>query len=129
MRFIDIEGLLKRGARQPSKQTYISQADLEDRLLYVISRLNTRITELEARLPPEAIEFEKDVSTGGAIVELPHNFNCPVRFMVTSWSGAATTGPELVIDSTSDSNVLRLRSYVAARAVIRVEPSQYETTP
>ncbi len=46
-------------------------------------------------------------------------------FLIEPILGHENAGPELVVDSTSDSNNLVLKSYTRGKAVIRVEPSQF----
>ena len=103
-------------------------------LAKVLRQMTARVNKLEAALPPEATEFEVNVGSGGALVELFHNFKGPVRWWVTGWlqtSGSAypVSGPLLAQDSSSTSTSLFLRSYLSGRAIIRVEPSQQYIDP
>ncbi len=87
-----------------------------------------RVNRLEASAPKEATEFEVVVSSLGATVELMHNYGGPVRWWVTGWmrisaSIVPSSGPSLVESATSTNDLLVLSSYVAGRAIIRVEPS------
>lgn len=110
-----------------------SRHDLTDdpkQLLEAVLKLSKRVSELEADRSPPWIDFEKQVSNGGALVTLAHNFGTPVRWYVVHWgkTDAGTTpaaGHSLVMSATSDSNHLVLASYVTGKAVIRVEPSDY----
>lgn len=97
----------------------------------ILRSIFRRLSELEGRSPPAGTEFEVSVSTAGASVRLEHNFGCQVRWTLVDWgktdTGAApVTSPDLVRDATKTTvNVLYLNSYVAGKAIIRVEPSQW----
>ncbi len=127
MRFIDISGTLAKARRNVSGSgAPLSEQDIAEprRLSEALRDLVRRVGDLEGKSPPEGLEIEKDVSTGGALVTIEHNFNSSVRWWVTSWKNASS-GHSLVWNTASDTNKLVLASYVAGRAVIRVEPSQY----
>lgn len=126
MRFVDIYNVLGKARRAVTKSQLVSEADVSDtrKLTELFRDLIGRVVALEAKDVPEPYEKEIDVSTAGATVTLQHSFGCPVRWYVTHWKNA-TAGPSLVWNSASDSNHLVLASYVAGRAVIRVEPSPY----
>lgn len=121
-----MSGLLGKARRNVTQAASVSdEKDVVEQLRQTMLRLN----KLEANTPPEAVEFEVVVSTAGALVELVHNFNCPVRWYVVAWGAASggglpAAGVSLVQDATSTVDTLFLRSYVAGKAVVRVEPSQ-----
>lgn len=101
-----------------------SPGQLAEQLRQVMLRVN----KLEAVAVREGIEFEVACSTAGALVSLCHGLSSPVRWWVVSWGttpggSAPAAGHSLAMDATSDSDTLILRSYVAGRAVVRVEPS------
>lgn len=131
MRFVGITGLLAKVKRFVNRNASVQDEDVKDekKLAEILRTTLLRVSELESRLPPDGIEFEVAVSTAGAVVSLFHNLGQPVRWWVTCWTrpveqGAyPTTAPILVQDAASDTNTLVLKSYVAGRAVIRVEPS------
>lgn len=106
-----------------------------DNVVRAVRRLGLRITKLEGLVQVEPTEFEVVLGTGGALSELYHNYNGPVRYWVTTWmqlpdnGTAPTTAPVLVRDTSSTFKSLFLKSYVAGRAVIRVEPSTYDLDP
>lgn len=108
-----------------------SMADMVRTMRTVMLRVN----KLEAQVLVEPTEFEVVLGTGGALVELYHGYNGPVRFWVTTWmqqpdlGASPTTAPVLVRDQSSTFKSLFLQSYVAGRAVIRVEPSSYDLDP
>ncbi len=136
MRFVSLaNSLVGKARRAVSQAASVHMQTDEDKapnlgeVAKVLRQMMLRVNKLEAALGPEPTEFEVVVSTGGALVELVHNFNGPVRWWVTAWSGGPTiAGPvashSLVQDTTSTSKVLFLRSYVAGKAVVRVELSQ-----
>lgn len=138
MRFVSlVRSTVERGRRYLSAQPSVllrSEGDEKNvspaEVAKAIRALSARVAELEARVPGEAVEFEVSCSSGGTKVYLHHNFNGPVRWYVTDWltDGLGATPPasghSLAHDTTSTTNILVLRSYVAGRAVIRVEPSQ-----
>ena len=91
-----------------------------------------RVNKLEAIAGKEGTEFEATCLAGGAMVELRHGFNGPVRWYVTKWLrtvGGTVNGASLVESNTSTPNTLFIRSFIQGRAVIRVEPSNYMVEP
>ncbi len=131
MRFIGITGVIAKVKNAVSSAASVSEDDVKQskKLAEILRQTLLRVSALEARMPPDGTEFEVEVSTAGATVTLQHKYSQPVRWWVTVWtrpvSGGAypTIDPVLVQDASSDANTLVLRSYVAGRAVIRVEPS------
>lgn len=95
-----------------------------------VRQVMLRVNKLEAAASPEGVEFEVNCLDTGALIELPHGFKtAAVRWTVVGWfsvlGGVSPTGaPVLVYDGSSTTTSLFLRSYVAGRAVIRVERSQ-----
>jgi hypothetical protein len=131
MRFFDVNGVLQKARRFVSGNGNVFDDDVKDqrKLAELLRSAFKRLTDIESTVGPEPTEFAVNVPSGGLIVELAHNMNGPVRFFTTYWlhqdnSTSPIYGPALVVDSTSDDNTLRLRSYVAGRAVIRVEQAQ-----
>ena len=130
MRFVSVVnaglGKVRRGQTQPVSVG----ADMDpDDVVKTLRLVSVRINRLEASLAPEGTEFEVNVSSSGALVELRHNYGGPVRWWVTQWLGtsgvaAPSSGHSLVEDSTTTQDILILRSYVVGRAVVRVEPTQ-----
>lgn len=133
MRFVslinNVIGKVRRGVSQglstgPDVDGKTSPSQLAEQLRQVMLRVN----RLEAVAVREGIEFEVACSTAGALVSLCHGLSGPVRWWVVSWGTTPAGTPPvanygLVMDATSDSDTLVLRSYVAGRAVIRIEPS------
>ena len=125
----NLVGKVRRGVSQglstgPDVDGKTSPGQLAEQLRQVMLRVN----KLEALAEREGIEFEVAVSTAGATVSLYHAFTGPVRWWVVSWGTTPQGTPPvanyaLVMDATSDQDNLVLRSYVAGRAVIRIEPS------
>lgn len=132
MRFFGIDGVLSSSRRYVSGAANVQDEEVKNpiKLAEILRGLLQRITAAEASIPPEAIEFEVEL-TGGAgasSITLSHNFNGAVRYMVVYWTstraGATpTASPVLVVDASSDVNNLVLKSSVAGRAIIRVEPA------
>lgn len=133
MRFVSLVSNLVGKARRGLSQGLSIGTDVDGKtspgqLAEQLRQVMLRVNRLEAVAPPEPTEFEVAVSTAGALVSLRHSFGVPVRWWVTSW-GTTTAGTPpvathaLVMDATSDSDTLVLRSYVAGRAVVRIEPS------
>ncbi len=128
MRFVSlVSGLIGKVRRNVVQAASVGdQKDVTKELRQAVLRIN----RLEAAQAPEATEFEVVVSTAGALVELVHKFNGPVRWYVVAWCTAAgagaptAAGVSLVQDASSTTDTLFLRSYVAGKAVVRVEPSQ-----
>ena len=131
MRFVGIDGTLAKARRFVSSALNVSEDEVSipGKLAEILRQSLRRVAELEARTPPEAIEFEVEVGTLGALTTMRHGLNSGVRFSVVYWtkiragSTYPTAAPVLIADETSDSNNLVLRSYVAGRAVIRIEPA------
>ncbi len=133
MRFVslvsNLVGKARRGVTQglsagPGADGKTNPAQLAEQVRQVMLRVN----KLEALTPPEPTEFEVVVAAAGATVSLRHSFGGPVRWWVVYWGtpvgGAApAAGASLAMSNTSDNDTLVLRSYVAGRAIIRVEPS------
>ena len=134
MRFVSLVNSVVAKARRSVTQGLSvsdpSQEPDQAKLAETMRQVMVRVNKLEASTSPEGTEFEVNLGTGGGLVELFHNFKGPVRWFVVAW--ICTTGtrypvrsPQIVQDSSSTSTSLFLRSYVAGRAVIRVESSQY----
>lgn len=100
-----------------------------------LRQVMVRVNKLEAAAQPEGTEFEVQLTDSGGLVELPHGLKTTaVRWYVVGWfCGAARVSPNLqpnlVYDPLSTPTSLFLRSYVAGRAIIRVEPSQSAVEP
>ena len=127
MKFVYASGLLAKARRFVSRQANVYEEDVKStgKLTELLRGVMKRLSDIEARLPPEATEFEVNVGSSGT-VSLRHDFNGPVRWYVVTWTqvGGVTIPAathQLVQDATSDANVLVLRTYAAGRAVIRVE--------
>lgn len=123
-RYVDENSVTQRN-RNRSSDTYTPNSISEDQLLACLARLIRKVSEIEAKMPGDYVEFNKTLTVGGTVT-LPHQFNAPVRYYVTTWTrsvGGAypTTNPVLVMDAASDQNNLVLQSQVAGRAIIRVE--------
>jgi hypothetical protein len=117
-----------RGRRQVSQATSIHDDEVKtpSGIAAALRDVMSRLSDLESDAPEQTAEFERDVSAGGATVKLYHGFGKPVRYWVTYWTrvpGGAypTTAPILVAQADSTDNELSLKSYVAGRAIIRVE--------
>lgn len=126
-RFVDLNGDIKKGRPQGAiGQAVASKDDLSDpeRLADTLKDIMRRLAKLEEVRPNDWTEFEVQCGTAGATISLPHNFECPVRYSVVHWKGSAAHA--LTVNETSSTNkILVLNSYVAGRAVVRVEKSQY----
>jgi hypothetical protein len=133
-------GKTRRSLTQ-SESTNVVNPDKDDAgastadIVRTMRKLSQRIARLEAVAQAESTEFEVVVGTGGATSELYHGYGGPVRWWVTTWmqqpdlGASPTTAPILVRDTSSTGKILILQSYVAGRAVIRVEPSNYDMDP
>ena len=127
IRFISSGGA--RGLRRSitaSNGAQESEVSDPTKLAEILRKLSQRVERLEAASAPNAVEFEVVVSTAGATVSLAHNFAGPIRWYVVQWmmtaAGVApTAGVGLAQDSTSTADTLVLKSYVAGRAVVRIE--------
>ena len=129
VRFVSVVNAGLGKVRRGQTQAVSVGADMDpDDLVKTLRLVSVRINRLEAAMSPEGTEFEVNVSSSGALVELRHNYSGPVRWWVTQWLGtsgvaAPSSGHSLVEDSTSTQDILILRSYVVGRAVVRVEPT------
>lgn len=135
MRFISKTGLVAKFRRFVSQASNVQESDVKDttKLADLLRSVMRRVSDVEARLPPEAVEFEVDCPATGT-VSISHNFGTAVRWYVTTWTQTDNVaypeaGAELVQDATSSANTLVLRSYRAGRAVVRVEQSQAVLDP
>lgn len=133
MRFINVAGVVQRARRYVSRSGNVQDEDVKEpsKLAEVLRDILKRVTELEAHAPPEALEFEVDLGSIGAQTTLFHNFNSPIRWYVVTWCNGASTpvvGHSLVQDASSTSRALVLRSYVAGRAIVRIEPASAGVT-
>lgn len=136
MKFINVNGVLQRARRFVSSTSGVTDTDIKDeaRLADLLRSLQRRVSSLEAQMPPEPLEFEVNVGESGAITSVAHNIGGPVRWFVVQWTQVGGTayplsGPMLVQDATSTSRILALRSYVAGKAIVRVEPSFADVDP
>ncbi len=134
MRFVSlVRSVVAKARRGVAQSLSIGKATEEDSgsIAERMRQVMLRVNKLEAASLQEAVEFEVVVSTAGAAVELMHNIGGPVRWYVTKWmrvdatSVAPVGGHSLVESSTSTNELLVLNSYVAGRAVVRVEPSKF----
>ncbi len=132
MRFVGITGLFAKAKRFASGAASVQDEDVKDvkKLAEILRSTLRRLSELEAKSPPEAMEFE--VATGGIAgapvsFTINHNLGGPVRWWVTTWtrpvSGGAYPGTNFILvqDASSDANNLVLKSSTTGRAIIRVE--------
>ncbi len=124
----------------PIRMVRITAADVSDpsAVAMQMTHLHDAITKatLPARSHPEQgpMTFERVIcGVSGAKVQIPHNLNKPVEYIITKWSSrplpaaATAAGPSLVSDEQeavttrrTDANNLWLKSYVAGMATIRV---------
>ncbi len=130
MKFVGKTGVIARFRRYVSQSSNVQESDVKDssKLADLLRTIMRRVSEVEARVPPESVEFE-GVCPATGTVSLSHNFNTAVRWYVTTWiqtDGVAypEAGAELVQDASSTATTLVLRSYREGRAIIRVEQSQ-----
>ncbi len=134
MRFVSLVNSVvakaRRGITQglsighPGGDTKPDPVKLAEQLRQVMLRVN----KLEALAGGEATEFEVLTGAAGAMFELRHGYNGPVRWYVVKWlrtAAGAATGTSLIEQKESTVNSLFIRSYVVGRAVIRVEPSKF----
>lgn len=129
MKLIGADGVIARARRYLSAATSVDSSDVEDkdRLARMLRSMSVRIADLEARVGPEAIDFETILAVGGTTT-LTHGFSSPVRWWVVEWTrpsgGSYPAGnPILYMDESSTNNALVLKSNVAGRAIVRVEPA------
>ncbi len=130
MRFVDVNGVLRRARRYVSGSGSVQDEEVKNpqKLAEIIRQMQKRISEIESVTPPEPIEFEVTLGYGGAVTSLLHNLNGPVRWYVTEWTHASGLAhpvePPILVRSTLTTNrILALKSYVPGRAVIRIEPA------
>jgi hypothetical protein len=130
MRFFDVRGNLTKARRFVSGNANVQEEEVKNpqKLAEILRNILRRVTDAEAQLPPEPVEFEVEVGSMGATTTLEHNMNGPVRYSVVFWTKTETgsyptAAPVLVADSSSDDDRLVLQSQVAGRAIIRVEPA------
>ena len=131
MKFVDVNGVIATARRFVSAAQNVSDEDvkLPSKLSEILRSVLRRTSELEANQVKGGIEFEVEVGTAGALTKIAHNLKAPVRFTIVFWtkvragSTYPTAAPILIADETSDNNNLVLRSYVAGRAIVRIEPA------
>lgn len=103
----------------------ISTPDIEDpvKLARRLAVMSKDIAGLRREWRPSLLDFEDTpVSTAGAAVQLQHSFGGRVRWWVVDWECASNAAPILrKDDSSTTSDTLVLKSYVAGTATIRVE--------
>lgn len=133
MKFVSlVTQTLGKTRRSVAQSASVEDLDVKDpaKVGEALRQLTARLNKLEAAAQPEATEFEVDLLDTGALVELPHGFKTrQVRWTVVGWfckvgGVSPVQPPNLVYDGSSTTTSLFLRSYVAGRAIIRVEPSQ-----
>lgn len=130
MRFVNLNGVYQKARRFLSGGSNVSEEEVKDppKLAEILRGLSRRVTDVEALLPPEAIEFEVAVGASGSTTTIAHNLGGPVRWYVVDWlqrDGVAypASAPKLVQDASSTSDSLVLRSYATGRAIVRIEPA------
>lgn len=143
MRFVSLVNStvarLRRGVTQglsfaPDTKTEDMEKD-PGQVVEALRQVMVRVNKLEAAAQPEGVEFEVQLPDDGSLVELPHQFKTTaVRWYVVGWfCGSQLVSPNqqpvLVYDPSSTPTSLFLRSYVAGRAIIRVEQSQANVEP
>lgn len=135
MRFIGLTGVIGRFRRSVAQNSNVQEADVKDtgKLADLLRSIMRRVSDIEARVPPEPAEFEVNCPASGT-VSIAHNFGTAVRWYVSTWTQTDNVtypiaAPALVQDASSDANTLVLRSYVEGRAVVRVEQSQHVIDP
>ncbi len=136
MRFVNVNGVLQKARRFVSGAGSVQDEEVKSpqKLAELLRQMQKRISEIESVIPPEPIEFEVNVGSGGTITTISHNFNSAVRWYVVQWTQVGGTAypvaaPRLVQDATSTSKVLALRSYTAGKAVVRVESAFADVDP
>ncbi len=140
MRFVGVDGLVQKARRFIAKPTTVQDEEVKDatKLANILRGALQRIADLEARVPPESVEFELALEGVWPTFEtklLAHNFNGPVRWWVTCWTrpqyqaAYPDFAPIIVQDASSDANTLVLQAYVIGRVVVRVEPANGTMEP
>ncbi len=136
MKLITASGIIAKARRFLSSQGSVDNAEAldPDQLAKTLRLMSNRLSELEARVGPEAVDFEVNVGTGGAVTTILHSFSSPVRWWVVTWMQTggiayATEPPILVQDASSTPDRLSLRSYRRGRAIVRVEPATSSIDP
>ncbi len=136
MKFVTASGIIAKARRFLSAPVSIDDGDAAnpEKVAKMLRALANRVSELETRVGPEGLEFEVNVGAYGALTSISHNFGSAIRWYVVTWTQIGgysfPTGPSVLVeDATSDSNTLRLRSYAAGRAIVRVEQSQVGIVP
>lgn len=127
MKFVDSAGTLGKGRRNPSGSVFISDDEVADKhkLAEIIRALGRRVSELEARTPPEAVEFEV-ITPAAGYVTITHGMGTVVRWYIVDWLPTSLgTAPSLELFSTT-SDSITLYSASGGVAVVRVEQSQYK---
>ena len=133
MKFVSlVTQLLGKTRRAVSQAASVEDLDVKEpaKVGEALRQLTARLNKLEAAAPPEPTEFEVDLLDTGTLIELPHGFKTrQVRWSVVGWfckvgGVSPVQPPNLVYDGSSTPTSLFLRSYVAGRAIVRVEPSQ-----
>ncbi len=104
MRFFDYTGKLVPGRRKPQGKV-LSATDLEDKskIAEALKEVTQRLSELEAIVGGEAVEFEVTLPASG-IVRLNHGFGSPVRWYHV-WSEDTSTTTSTVSQSTNVTGV------------------------
>lgn len=133
MRFFDVSGVIRKTRRFVSGSASVQDEEVRNpvKLAEVLRGALRRLAEVESRVAQEATEYEIEVGAGGSLHRIQHNYNSPVRFTVVYWTkpravGAAypAAGHNLAAHESSTNSTLVLRSTVAGRAIVRVEPTQ-----
>jgi hypothetical protein len=111
--------------RRPEPDENVTEKAVADppSLARFVLRLFRAVSTLHRRWWPRRVDFEDQAvdATGLTVYDFPHNFNGRVRWWLVDWSSADFVAPTLVRYTTTDDNTLRLISYVAGTATIRVE--------
>ena len=119
MMFVNLRGVTDRARRFVSRAASIHDDDVKEpsRLADILRKVSGRVSDLEARTPPSATEFEVDLTTGSP-VRLEHGFKGPVRWYVTSWktSQTGTQTPTITVSEKTMDDPWQLNSHVVYRA-------------
>jgi hypothetical protein len=120
-------GVARQLDRRPDPNETVTPDNVTDpkALARLLTRILKDLTTLKARWFPRRLDFE-DVAVGfdgTTIYNLAHNFDGRVRWFPVDWVGDTSAIPMLARDSSSDDNILALRSYASGKVTIRVEPS------